>query len=116
MKPNIIKEKSFQFAINIFQFTNYLNVQKGEYVISKQLLRAGTSVGANVRESEHAESRLDFKHKLNIALKEINETIFWIDILIKSNFENSKQIHDLKNDADQILAILISIIKKLKEK
>lgn len=76
MKENIIKNKSFKFSIRIVKLNQYLQSQKKEFVLSKQLLRSGTSVGAMVREAEHAETKADFKHKMGIAQKEINETIY----------------------------------------
>ena len=77
MKKNIIKDKSFDFAVRIVRLCQILVTDKNEFVLSKQLLRSGTSVGAMVREAEHAESKPDFKHKLSIAQKEINETIYY---------------------------------------
>lgn len=74
MKDNVIKIKSFDFAIRIIKLYKYLSEGKREYILSKQLLRSGTSIGANVREAEHAESKKDFIHKLSISLKEANET------------------------------------------
>ena len=85
MKKNIVKEKSFDFALKIIRVSQQLVNQKKEFVLSKQLLRAGTSIGANIRESEHAESMKDFIHKLSIALKEANETEYWIELLYRSN-------------------------------
>lgn len=79
MKENIVKNKSFGFAVRIVRLYQYLCEQKKEYVLSKQLLRSGTSVGAMVREAEHADSKTDFKHKMAIAQKEINETIYWLE-------------------------------------
>ena len=82
-KKNIIKEKSYHFAIEIVNLYKILCDRK-EFVLSKQLLRSGTSIGANVRESEHAQSKADFIHKLSIALKEANETEYWLDLLFES--------------------------------
>ncbi len=86
MKEIIIKTKSYAFAIRIVKLYQYLCRDKKEYVLSKQLLKSGTSVGALIREAEHAESKLDFKHKLSIAQKEINETIYWLDLLKDTNY------------------------------
>lgn len=80
MKEIIIKTKSYAFAIRIIKLYQFLCNDKKEYILSKQLLRSGTSVGALIREAEHAESRMDFKHKMSIAQKEINETIYWLDL------------------------------------
>ena len=86
MKKNIIKDKSFDFAIRIVKLYQYLTTEKNEYVLSKQLLRSGTSVGAMVRESEHAESKADFIHKLAIAQKESNETLYWLELLNRTDY------------------------------
>jgi len=82
MKDNVIKNKSFAFAIRIIRLYQYLCNNENEYILSKQLLRSGTSVGAMIREAEHAESKLDFKHKMSIAQKEINENIYLNNIYI----------------------------------
>jgi four helix bundle protein len=81
MKENIIKNKSFDFALRIVKLYQYLVEEKKEYILSKQLLRSGTSIGAMVRESEYAESKADFIHKLYIALKEANESLYWLELL-----------------------------------
>jgi len=84
MKENIIKNKSFGFALRMIKLYQYLKDEKKEYTLSKQLLRSGTSVGAMIRESEQAESKADFIHKLAIAQKEANETEYWIELLFQS--------------------------------
>jgi len=114
MKKNIIKEKSFVFAIRIIQLFQYLQKDKKEYILSKQLLRSGTSIGALTRESEHAESKADFIHKLAIAQKECNETIYWLELLEKTNYINKTQFKSINNDAVEILKIITSIIKTSK--
>jgi len=76
MKPNVLKEKSFAFAVRVVNLYKYLKKQHGEYIISQQLIRSGTSIGALSRETEHAESTRDFVHKLNIELKETNESTY----------------------------------------
>jgi four helix bundle protein len=83
MRDNIIKTKSFNFAIRIVKIFQYLQTEKKEFILSKQLSRSGTSVGAMVREAEHSESKMDFIHKMAIAQKEINETIYWLELLKK---------------------------------
>ncbi|RYG22990.1 MAG: four helix bundle protein [Chitinophagaceae bacterium] len=95
MKENIVRDKSYTFALEIIQAYKALTA-RNEFVMSKQLLKSGTSIGANIRESEFAESRLDFTHKLRIALKEANETDYWLDLLraseyLSSDLYNSKQ-------------------------
>ncbi|MGY8786949.1 MAG: four helix bundle protein [Fidelibacterota bacterium] len=95
MKKNIIKEKSFDFAVRIVRLYQYLSSNKKEYVLSKQLLRSGTSVGAMVRESEHSESKADFIHKLAIAQKESNETEYWLSLLIDTDYFTKGQMNSI---------------------
>jgi|SRR5690554_242451 len=116
MKENIIKDKSFSFALRIVKFYQFFSESKKEYILSKQLLRSATSVGAMIREAEHAESRTDFIHKLSIGLKEANESGYWLELLYQSNYINQKQYDSLINDLTEILKILVSILKKLKGK
>ena len=86
MKENAIRDKSFAFALRVVKLAKYLEVEKREFVLSKQVLRSGTAIGALVREAEHAESQADFVHKMNIALKETNETIYWLDLLHQGDY------------------------------
>ncbi len=116
MKSNVIKQKSFEFAIRIVKLYQYLQKEKKEYVLSKQLLRSGTSVGAMVREAEHSESKLDFIHKLAIAQKEINEALYWIELLKCTNYLNEKEFLSINNDAVEVIKIITSIIKSTKAK
>ncbi len=90
MKKNVVKDKSFEFALIIVNCYKFLTNEKKEYVLSKQLLRSGTSIGANIRESEHGQSRTDFIHKLSISLKEANETEYCIELLHKSDYLDDK--------------------------
>jgi four helix bundle protein len=92
MKPNILKEKSFSFAIRIVKLYKYLAKEEKEFGLSKQLLRSGTSVGAMTREAEHAQTKKDFIHKLSIAQKEINESIYWLELLKASDYLEAKSI------------------------
>ena len=112
---HIIKEKSFSFALRIIKLYRYLTEQKKEYVISKQVLRSGTAIGALVRESEYAESKADFIHKLAIALKEANETEYWLELLHQSSYINSKSFQSIATDLTELLKLLIAIVKKSKE-
>jgi four helix bundle protein len=116
MRVNIIKEKSFNFALIIVRLYQLLVTEKREFVLSKQLLRSGTSIGANIREAEHAESKADFIHKMSIALKEANESTYWIELLFKSDYINENQFNNLNNDLIEILKLLTSIIKTSKNK
>lgn len=114
MKENIIKNKSFEFALRIVKLYQYLAESKKEYVLSKQLLRSGTAIGALVRESEHAESKADFIHKLSISLKEANETDYWLELLFRSNYLDETEYNSMKNNIEEILKLLVSIIKTSK--
>lgn len=110
MSENIIKTKSFSFALRIVKLYQFLSVEKREFVLSKQLLRSGTAIGALVRESEHAESKPDFIHKLAIAQKEANESDYWIELLFQSDYLNLSQFQSLNSDIVEINKILASII------
>lgn len=112
---NVIQDKTKAFAIKIVRCYQFLTEQKHEYVMSKQLLRCGTSIGANTRESKNAQSRMDFLSKLNIALKEADETDYWLDLLHECNYLDDQQYEPLAYDIQEIIRILVSIIKKLKE-
>ena len=114
MRENIIKNKSFDFALRIVKLYQYLVSDKKEFVLSKQLLRSGTSIGANIRESEHAESKADFIHKLSISLKEANETEYWLELLYRANYFDEKAYTFLMNDCTELLKLLTSIIKTAK--
>ena len=114
MKENIVKNKSFKFAVRVVKLYQYLCEEKKEFVLSKQLLRSGTSVGAMVREAEHAESKPDFKHKMAIAQKEINESIYWLELLEETDYLSNKQFESLNTDATEIIKLITSIIKSTK--
>jgi four helix bundle protein len=114
VKENVIKIKSFAFSIRIVRLYQFLSSRKKEYVLSKQLLKSGTSVGALIREAEQAESKVDFKHKLSIAQKEINETIYWLELLYATDYLIEKQFESINIDAIEIFKILTSIIKSTK--
>jgi four helix bundle protein len=116
MKNSILKDKSFTFAIRIVRLSSYLKTEKAEYVLGKQLLRSGTSVGAMVREAEHAESKMDFVHKLAIAQKEINETIYWLELLQATNYISAEQFESINNDAVELIKLITSSIKTAKNK
>ncbi len=114
-KKNVIKEKTFAFAIEIVSLYKILAERK-EFVLSKQLLRSGTSIGANVRESEHAQSKADFIHKLSIALKEANETEYWIDLLFETKYLSQTEFDIIKPKIVELLKLLTSIINTSKTK
>ncbi len=113
-KENVIKDKSFLFAIRIVNLYKYLAENKREYVLSKQLLRSGTAVGALIRESEHAESKADFIHKLSISLKEANESEYWLLLLKETDYINAVEFENMNNDLTELLKLLTSIIKTSK--
>jgi four helix bundle protein len=114
MKGNIVKEKSFNFAIRIVKLYQFVVAEKKEFVLSKQLLRSGTSVGALIREAEHAESKADFIHKMAIAQKEINESIYWLELLVKTDYLSLQQFESINLDAIEIIKLITSIIKSTK--
>ena len=114
-KQNIIKDKSFEFDIEIVTLYKIL-VERKEFVLSKQLLRSGTSIGANIREAEHAQSKADFISKLSISLKEANETEYWLDLLFETKYITVSEFQNIKPKAVEILKILISIINTSKRK
>jgi len=113
---NLVRDKSFAFALRVVKCYQYLSVEKQEYVLSKQLLRSGTAIGALIREAEQAESRLDFIHKLSIALKEAKETEYWIDLLFHSEYLNQSSYQSLQSDSQELIKLLTSIIKTTKSK
>jgi four helix bundle protein len=114
-KENIVKDKSLSFAIRIVNLYKYLVAEKRETVMSKQLLRCGTSIGANIREAEQAQSRTDFLSKQNIALKEANETEYWLELLMRTGFITQNEYESINNDCVELNKLLISIIKSTKQ-
>ena len=112
---NAVKEKSFAFAIRIVNLHRFLVAEKREFVLSKQLLRSGTAIGALVREAEQAESKLDFVHKMAIAFKEANETEYWILLLRETEYLTAKESKSILADTTELLKLLTSIIKSAKQ-
>ncbi len=108
---NIIVEKSFEFAVRIVNLSKYLMREQKEFVLSKQLLRCGTSIGANVAEAQRGQSKADFAAKMNIALKEANETQYWIKLLYRTEYLNRVQYESINGDIVDILGILTAICK-----
>ena len=112
---NVIKDKSFDFAVRIIKLYKYYSKTEGQLEpILKQLLRAGTSIGANVHEAQGAITKKDFINKLQISLKEANESEYWINLLYKTNILNSEQFQSLENDCKELIKLLTSILKSLK--
>ena len=114
-KENKILIQSKAFAIRIIRAYQYLCDEKHEYVMSKQLLRSGTSIGANVRESVNAQSKLDFINKLNIALKESNETEYWLELLFETEFLDKNTFDSIIKDNNNNTGTLVNIIKSTKQ-
>ena len=111
---NIIKEKSFNFSIRIVNLYKYLTTQKKEYVLSNQVLRSGTSIGANISESTQSVSTADFLSKLSISLKEACETEYWIKLLYRTEYIDKAQHDSVMVDCQELIKMLTSIIKKTK--
>ena len=108
---NIVKEKSYKFALRVIKAYKFLSEDKREFVLSKQMLRSGTAIGALIREAEQAQSRKDFIHKMNIALKEANETEYWLMLLKDSEYIDEKSFESIHKDCDELIRLLISIVK-----
>ena len=109
-----IRDKSFALAVRIVKLSQYLTENKKEYILSKQLLRCGTSIGANIREGQNAESRADFIHKLAIAQKESNETIYWLELLEATGYLSKREFDSINADAVSVIKILTKILKSTK--
>lgn len=116
MSESIVKNKSFAFAVRIVNLYKLLTGERKEFVISKQLLRSGTSVGANVREALNAESKADFVHKLAIAQKECDESLYWLELLKETNYLNENEYNSIEADATELLKIIRSIVITSKNK
>ena len=111
MGDNVVLGKSKAFALRVVRVYQYLTEEKREFVLSKQLLRSGTSIGANTREAVRGQSKPDFYSKLNIALKEADESAYWLELLHESDYIDEKQFISLYNDCNEIIALLVSITK-----
>jgi four helix bundle protein len=114
VSKSIVRDKSFDFALRIIKLYKYLTEQKREYVLSKQVLRSGTAVGALIREAEQGESKADFIHKLAIALKEAKETEYWLELLFHSDYIEEKSYESIDVDVRELIKLLTSIIKTSK--
>lgn len=111
---NVIVDKSKVFAVRIIKLYKYLSDEKKEYVLSKQLLRSGTSIGANVKEAIRGQSKADFVFKLNISLKEASETEYWLELLKETDFISDSQFESIHQDCVELIKILTSIINSSK--
>ena len=111
MKENITLEKSFDFAVRIVNLYKHMTSNKKEYVLSKQLLRSGTSIGANITEAQRGQSKADFTAKMSIALKEAYETDYWLRLLYKTEYINANEYESIDKDIKEIICLLMSICK-----
>ena len=114
IENNVLKEKSVAFAIRIVNCCKFLQ-EKNEYIMSKQLLRSGTSIGANIHEGIFAQSKADFVSKISISMKEASETSYWLTILCQTEYISESMYQSLKKDLDEIIRIIISSIKTSKK-
>ena len=114
MMDNAVRERSYRFAVRIVKLCRFLKNEKKEHIMSRQLLRSGTSVGANVAEAQHAQSRQDFLAKLNIALKEAAETDYWLRLLYETEYLTERQFKSIYEDCDEVERLLVSIVKSVK--
>ena len=112
MNENAIETKSFEFAVRIVNLYKHLTEEKREFVMSKQILKSGTSIGANIAEAQRGQSKPDFNAKMNIALKEANESYYWIRLLYATEYITEKEFFSIETDIKEIIAILTSICKK----
>jgi four helix bundle protein len=117
-QENIILDKSFNFAVRIVKLFKYLSIEKKEYILSKQLLRCGTSIGANINEAQAAQSKKDFISKMSISSKEARESKYWIDLLVATDYLSieDKHVQSLLNDTEEIIKLLTTIIKSAQGK
>lgn len=111
MKENAVRDKSFAFALRVVKLVRFLEIEKREYVLSKQVLRSGTAIGALVREAEHAESKADFVHKMSIALKEANETLYWLELLCQGEYIAEQSFQSIRSDSEELIKLLAAIVK-----
>ncbi len=114
-QENAVADKSKLFALRIIKLYKYLCTEKNEFTLSKQLLRSGTSIGANVKEALRGQSKSDFYAKLNIALKEASETEYWLELLSESDYIETKHFHSIYDDCQELIRLLVAITKTQKE-
>jgi len=116
MSESILKTKSYKFAIRIVKFFLFLRKDKKEYVLSKQVLKSGTAIGALVREAEFGQSKADFINKMQIALKEANETDYWLNILCNTDYITDKMFQSIDFDCQELIKLLVSTVKTSKQR
>lgn len=115
MADSLLKIKSYQFALQIIQIVRDLQKEQNEYVLSRQIMRSGTSIGALIREAEFAQSKADFINKMSVALKEANETFYWISLLKDSSYIDNDIFISLSSDCKDLIALLVSTVKTSKK-
>ena len=113
-RENVVMGKSYAFALRVIKLYKYLIYEKKEYVLSKQLLRSGTSIGALIKEGEHAQSKPNFLNKMNVALKEANEAEYWIELLRDSEYLSAAESLSILEDVSELIKLLASIVKSTK--
>jgi four helix bundle protein len=114
MKDNVVMDKSFAFAVKIVKLVKSIQDQKKEFILTKQLIRCGTSIGANIREGNNGESKADFIHKLSIAQKECSETIYWLELLKERDYITVSEFNNIQSDAVELIKLLTTILKTTK--
>ncbi|HET7152164.1 MAG TPA: four helix bundle protein [Candidatus Kapabacteria bacterium] len=114
MSESVLKTKSYDFAVRMIRLSDFLQKKKKEYILNKQILRSGTAIGALIREAEFGQSRADFANKMNVALKEANETGYWLSLLNETKFIEDKLYASLKHDCDELISMLVATVKTLK--
>lgn len=112
---NVVLDKSLDFAVRCVRFYNYLREEKHEFVLSKQIVRCGTSIGANICEGQGAQSNPDFIAKLHVSLKEARETAYWLLVLYRSEIISEAEYKSMSNDLDELISLLTSILKTTKK-
>lgn len=115
MKNTILQNKSYSFALRIIKLAKFLQQEKKEYVLAKQILRSGTAIGALIREAEYAQSRPDFINKMSISLKEANECDYWLSLLRDSDYLEDRLFKSLHDDCNELISMLVSTIKTMKK-
>lgn len=111
---SIVAVKSYAFAIRVVKLYKLLSQEKREFILSKQMLRSGTAIGALIKEAEHAQSKADFLNKMNVALKEANETEYWLMLMKDTEYLNEKEFQSIREDCSELLKLLASIVKSTK--
>ena len=115
MKESILRSKSYAFAVRIVRLSQFLTTEQREFVLSKQVLRSGTAIGALVHEAEFGQSKPDFRSKMSIALKEANETQYWLTLLKETDYINEKMFESVSNDCVELIKMLVATVKTSKK-